>query len=117
MDDFRDIDEIFDIVDEVDDVRDILEARAPRRRRERLDPFTLPDREFKARFRFSKEGVTRLTNLVRGSLSHTTNRGIPFTAEQVVCSALDYLGGGHFQRIQGVCSGSARSTAHEMIYK
>ena len=41
--------DVLDLVETVDDVNDIVNIayREPRRSRPRLDPFTLPDREFK----------------------------------------------------------------------
>ena len=91
MEEIREINEVMEIVDVVENVG---ETRQQRRMRDRLDPYSLPDREFKARFRFSKNGVTRLTDLLKESLMHKSNQGVPFNPVQVVCCALDYLGGG-----------------------
>ena len=35
----------------------------------------------------------------------TSSSGDPFYAEQIVCSGLQILGGGHFFRTEGACSG------------
>ena len=99
-------------LDEINEVLDLVAEAAPpahrpvRHQRQRVEPFELPDVYFKARFRFSKDGVRRLTALVLPYLDvHTNNnRGKPFSAEQVVCSALNILGCGHFQRMQGDCT-------------
>ena len=63
-------------------------GRQPVRRRVRLQPFDLPDREFKARYRFSKDGVSRLVDILRPHLKHRDNRGSPFSPEQIVCCGL-----------------------------
>ena len=88
-----------------------------RRYRLRPDFYDIPDREFKNRFRFSKENVTRITNLVRGDLEKESDRGSPFSPEQIVCLSLDILGGGHFQRMEGVASGCTKSTVNLLLYK
>ena len=64
-------------VNEIMDIHDIHELMNYRPRRERIDPFTLPDREFKARYRFSKDGVRNLKDVLRPYLNTDTdnNRG------------------------------------------
>ena len=54
-------------VNDIMDVHDIHHYFRPRRvrRRGRVDPFNLPDREFKARYWFSKDGVRKLTDILR----------------------------------------------------
>ena len=77
--------------------------------------FDIPEREFKVRFRFSKENVRRITELVRGSLENQQNRGLPFSPGQIVCLALEILGGGHFQRTEGDLTGCTKSSAHNLL--
>ena len=111
----RDIADILDIVNLANPPR----VRNRRRRRRRLDPFRLPDREFKQRYRFSKEGVRRMVETLRpffGGLP-VNQRGRPFDAEHIVCSGLDLLGGGHFQRVEGVCANSCITSAHKNLYR
>ena len=72
-----------------------------RRYRYRPDWFEIPDEEFKKRFRFSKENVRRITELVRGDLEKENNLGLPFTPEKITCLSLNILGGGHFYRSEG----------------
>ena len=93
--------------------------RARRRQRIRLDPYQLPDREFKQRYRFSKPGVRRLVASLLPFLQGqaANDRGLPFSPEQIVCSGLDILGGGHFHRVGGVCMSSTPSTAHKKLYR
>ena len=74
-------------VNDIMDIHDIHVYYRPRivRRRERIDPFNLPDREFKARYRFSKDGVRNLTDILRPHLNADAenNRGLPFSSEKI----------------------------------
>lgn len=111
----RDIADIMDIVNLANPPR----VRNRRRRRRRQDPFRLPGREFKQRYRFSKEGVRRLAGVLLpyfGGLP-VNQRGRPFAAELIVRSSLDLLGGGHFQRVAGVCANSCTTSAHKNLYR
>ena len=93
------------------------------RRRDRLDPFSIPDREFRGRYRFTKENVQKLINILTPHLlteeqkSKHDNKGLPFSVAQIVCCGLDYLAGGYFQRVAGVCNGSSKSSAQNMVYR
>ena len=113
--------DIVDIVHQHNDLDDILHpprpVRAPVRRRQREDFMQIPDGEFKARLRFSKRNVRRLTDLLLPHLHRENNRGLPLDPISIVCSGLDILGGGHFQRVEGVCSNTAAGTAHKLLYK
>ena len=82
--------------------------RARRRQRIRLDPYQLPDREVKQRFRFSKPGMRRLVAILLMFLEGEARDDK---------SGLDILGGGHFQRVGGVCMSSSKSTAHMKLYR
>ena len=111
-----------DLLDVVENVNDVVELAGARGRgvpqeRVRLDPYILPERSFRSRYRFSKEGAQFLTDILRPLLVLENNRGRPFTPEQIVCTGLDILGGGHFQRVEGVCSDSGTSTAHLLMYR
>ena len=112
--------DVNDIMD-IHDIHDIHHYFRPRRvrRRERVDPFNLPDREFKARYRFSKDGVRKLTDILRPYLNADAEnmRGLPFSPEQIVTSGLDILGSGLFQRVEGVCSQSGKSSVHKSLYR
>ena len=90
---------LWDILD-VNDLNEII--REPVRRRNRADPLQeIPDREFKARFRFSKDNVLRITDMLRHSLI-AGGRGHPFSPEEIVCLSLDILGM-LFIRIKTIC--------------
>lgn len=71
----NDVNYILDILDFAE-FYDNLNNRGNRvvRRRIRFEPYTLPEREFKARYRFSKEGVQRLTNILRPLLTDEDER-------------------------------------------
>ena len=64
------------------------------RRRDRLDPFSIPDREFRGRYRFTKENVQKLINILTPHLlteeqkSKHDNKGLPFSVAQIVCCGL-----------------------------
>ena len=94
-----------------------LSSRASYQVCERINPCDLPVREFHGRYRFSKNGVHRLANLLRPQLQVRDGRGNLFTVEHIVSCGLNYLGGGHFQRTEGVCSRSCASSALNMAYK
>ena len=82
----------------------------------RLNPIAnISNLDFYKRYRFCKESVQRLANLLFPE-DPVNNRGLPFTHIQVVCSALHYVGGASFQRTEGVCAGSSTSTAHKSFY-
>ena len=89
--------------------------REPRVYKSRLDPMSLSDREFKSHFRFNKDTVCKLVDLMRPDLEHETNRGLPLSPELKVCLALATYGGGHFQRVTGLCGGVRQSTARKAI--
>ena len=60
-----------------------------------------------------------MANIFRPQLegNRVSNRGLPLSAEYIVCSGLDIMGGGHFQRVEGVCSSTCTASAHNMLYK
>ena len=62
----------------------------------RLDPFDTTDKEFWARYRFTKDSVRRLAALVFPN-PVINDRGKPFTREQVTCLALHLMAGANFQ--------------------
>ena len=114
MDDFEDILDVYELGEVILNVGNRIV-----RRRERFEPFSLPDREFKARYRFSKDGLRHLTDILRPQLTEEirSNRGLPFSPEEIETSCLDILGGGHFQRVQGACSQSGTSSVHKNLYR
>ena len=83
--------------------------REERTFKDRLDPFSLRDVEFKQHFRFSKNAVKDLVTMLRPDLIYNCNRGLPLSPELKVCLALSYYGGGHFQRITALYGGISQS--------
>ena len=71
---------------------------------------TMSDYEFRQQFRFSKDAVQRLSDLVSGDLETENNRGLPVPPLDQVLICLNHLGGGHFQRTSGWCYGVSQST-------
>ena len=97
----------------------IQNNRQRREHRERTKPFDMTPYLFRQRYGFSKEGVRRLVGIVGPVLGaeRETNRGQPFTAEEIVCSGLHILRGGHFQRIEGECANTSQSSAFNNLYR
>ncbi|XP_023336552.1 uncharacterized protein LOC111707651 [Eurytemora carolleeae] len=107
--DLQDLQDLQDVQDLVNQPR-----RAPIWRRNRLDPFTdiQNEREFKARFRFDRPNLHKVVELVKPFLDlGDSNRGLPISAELIVCSALEMMAGGHFYWVGGYTCGTALSTA------
>ena len=99
---------------------DIIQNNRQRREhRERTKPFDMTPYLFRQRYGFSKEGVRRLVGIVGPVLAaeRETRRGQPFTAEEIVCSGLHILRGGHFQRIEGECANTSQSSAFNNLYR
>lgn len=85
----------------------------------RVDPTeVLSDVEFKSHFRFAKESVRRLVQLLEGDLvpeGRRSNRGRPLTPLQKVCIALNHFAGALFQRVAAHCGGVSKTAAHYAI--
>ena len=85
---------------------------APRVPRVRVDPLdSMSDPEFKRHFRFSKQSVERIADMLGEDLEFDTNRGEPLSPVQQVCLALHHYGGGQFQRVTGLCGGVSQNGA------
>ena len=85
----------------------------PRVLRNRDDPFTLPDREFKRHFRFTKQSVRRLAALLQ--LQAGPRRGRPLTDLQQLCIALHHFGSKNFVRTSANCGKVSYSAAWHAI--
>ena len=92
--------------------------RYPKMNRTRINP--LQDihspTTFKQRYHFNKENVIKIVEMVRpifdiNNQRARDQRGIPLTAEQIVCSALELMSGGHFFRVNADASGVGYGTA------
>ena len=70
--------------------------------RRKVNPlFAISDAEFRRHFRFTKDQVGELVQMLLPVLTHVTERGHPLTPVQQLCAVLNYYGGGQFQRITG----------------
>ena len=68
--------------------------------------------EFFFRFRFDRQNLHKVVELVKPYLDLSdSNRGMPISAELLVCSALEMMAGGYFFHVGGYSSGVAKSTA------
>ena len=86
-------------------------VRAKKVYKERSDPTSMLDAEFKRHFRFSKLSVNRITDLLREDLEYENNRGLPVPPLEQVCITLNSFAGANFQRISGWCGGVSQNTA------
>ena len=86
----------------------------------RLDPRqTMGDSEFKRHFRFSKESVGRITDLLEEDLVFESNRGLPVPPVQQVCIALNSFAQKCFLTVTGGTVGKIfkQETGHDMTAK
>ena len=51
----------------------------------------MSEREFRIRFRFTKDNTRRLVDLVRGSLEKPDSKGLPLTPEQIVLTGALFI--------------------------
>ena len=56
-------------------------------------------------------------NMILDNLRHESDRGQALTPLQQLCIALNYYGGGMFQRVLGLCGGVSQRTAGRCIEK
>lgn len=70
--------------------------------RDRNNPFDIyNDEEFHAWFRFTKENILFISDLVREELTHLTNRSCALSLELQLCTAWRYFVCGSFQIVVG----------------
>ena len=83
------------------------------RRRNRLNPLDIPNEfEFKSRYRFNKESIQEIVELTSPFITlKPHNRGLPCSVEQIVCTGLEVVAGGHFFRVAGYGNGVCTTTA------
>ena len=88
--------------------------------RVRVDPFNnyISERQFKARYRFNKRNCNQLVQMVIPYFDiNNRRRGQPVAPQQIVCSGLDIMAGGHFFRVNGYGGGLGTSTAWRCLYR
>ena len=83
----------------------------------RTDPRSMLNTEFKRHFRFTKDSVNRLTDLLREDLEYENNRGLPVPPVEQVCITLNSFAGANFQRISGWCAGVSQNTARLCVVR
>ena len=81
----------------------------------RVDPRDImTDKEFKLHFRFSKETVGRIAKMLHTDLA-LDPQGEPLSPVQQLCVALHHYGGGHYQRVTGLCGGVSQNAARTAL--
>ena len=112
-----DIAEVFQL-EVLDFEEDAVRRRVLKVYKERVNPRTImTDSKFKRHFRFSKENVAKLTDIIEEDLIFPTKRGQPIPPLIQVCITLNHYAGGHFQRISGWCSGVSQNGARLSILR
>ncbi len=95
-------------------------VRAPRVVRPRMDPLTMLNNfEFKRNFRFNKENVVRLANLLfpQPEDGVVDGRGSPLTPVQLTCIALNHWGGANLTRVSAYCGDVSYTAAWHAVDK
>lgn len=89
----------------------------PRTPKVRVDPRdTMSSSEFKRHFRFTKETFAKIVQMLEPDLL-LDPRGDPLSPVQQVCVALHTYGGGHYQRVSGLCGGVSQNAAREALIR
>ena len=74
------------------------------------------DDQFRIRYRFRKNTVRLLTELLHDKITLKANTNHAFSAEQKVCIALRYFATGTFQRQVGDSEGASQSSLHRIVH-
>lgn len=70
---------------------------------------------FRRHYRFTKEGVLKLTDLIEEKLKCQDGRGSPLTPLQQICLVLSYFGGGTFQHTAGYIAGVKKTCSNTAV--
>ncbi|XP_063447160.1 putative nuclease HARBI1 [Mytilus trossulus] len=73
------------------------------------------DTELRARYRFGREGILFLSDLVRDSLTRQTNRNHALSVEQQIMVTLRFLASGSFLQVIGDTLGLDKSTVSRVV--
>jgi hypothetical protein len=105
--------DVFEFLDDLHDYNGWARRQNnPRVFRRRVDPTeVLSDTEFKRHFRFDKQSVKVIAEMLHEDLAQPNNRGRSLSPLQQVCIALNHYAGGHFQRISAMCAGVSQTAA------
>ena len=90
------------------DINRVMRRRRPRTYRRHLmsDPFShFMDNDIISRFRFNREGIHYLDDLIGDNLERQTDRNHAHTREQQIAMALRYYATGSYQRVVTQISG------------
>lgn len=99
------------------DYDESFQTKKPRTLQERIDAGYFTDVEFKKRFRFSKESVGHIVDLIKGDIEYLDTRGSPLSPRQQVMIALRYYATGSFQIIISDLFGVNQSTICRTVHK
>ncbi|CAG2257465.1 HARBI1 [Mytilus edulis] len=94
---------------------DVQQRYKPRIYREFLGAEPYTESEFQARYRFSKESIQILTNLLNDDLKRPTNRSHAIPVETQIKIALRYYASGSFMQVIGDTFGYDKSTVSRII--
>ena len=72
---------------------------------------------YRRTYRFSKENVKRIMEMLMGDLEFQTGRGCPLSPQAQVELTLAHLGGNTFQRTAGQSHNVARTAARDTIIR
>ncbi|CAG2228515.1 PRMT6 [Mytilus edulis] len=89
----------------------VFALRKQRVYRDRIELATLSDRQIRSRFRFKRESIQFISDLLRNDLSHTTRRSQPISVEMQVMLALRFYASGSFLEVIGDTMGVDKATA------
>ena len=76
---------------------------------------TFTEKEIKDRYRFNRDSIRYICDLVRADLQRPTRRNHAMTVEEQVCIGLRFLASGSFQQVVGDISGRDKSTVCRVI--
>jgi hypothetical protein len=108
---------IFNNVQDLYGRRDLRRGRRPRQYRHRpsplLDVFT--NEEIRARYRFTRESIYFICDLLHDDLVRPTNRNHALSVETQVLAGLRYLASGSFQQVVGDVLGIDKSSVSRCV--
>ncbi|XP_071161090.1 putative nuclease HARBI1 [Mytilus edulis] len=91
---------------------------APRKYREMLLTLNdLTDKQLRSRYRFGRQSIQRITDIVRDDITHPTQRSHALSAEMQVHVALRFFASGSFMQIIGDTVGIDKSTVSRCVNK
>lgn len=93
-----------------------IKTRKLRTLQQRIDADYFTDDEFKNRFRFTKDSVEYIMNLISEDLNMDA-RGSPLNPRQQIMITLRYYATGCFQTVAGDLIGVSQSTACRIVHK